>query len=231
MPPHPTKYCLQELTDYIGFESLCHDLMALEGYPKIEPLGGFSDKGRDALHIDNSGKVTIFAYSVREDWRAKLAEDVAKIKKHGHECDEIVFLSTSDFTAHQRDEAVISVKDDYGWGLKLYGLERLRILLDSKHPHIKQNHPAIFPPVFLKSAAAFQTLTKDHLLVVSADNDSVFAEWLARRLTVEGYAVWCRSIRALVTIGTLKTSTKRLKTKRFACLLSIRSHFSCRPRR
>jgi hypothetical protein len=75
MPPSPTKYCLQELTDYTGFESLCHDLMALEGYPKIEPLGGFNDKGRDALHLDRSGLVTIFAYSVREDWRAKLAED------------------------------------------------------------------------------------------------------------------------------------------------------------
>ena len=63
MPPSPTKYCLQELTDYTGFESLCHDVMALEGYPRIEPLGGFNDKGRDAVHVDRSGLVTIFTYS------------------------------------------------------------------------------------------------------------------------------------------------------------------------
>ena len=199
MPPSPTKYCLHELTDYSDFESLCHDLMVLEGYPKIEPLGGFSDKGRDAIHIDNSGRSTIFAYSVREDWRAKLAEDAAKLEKHNHKCDEMVFLCTADFSATARDEAVARISADYGWELKLYGLERLRVLLDSKHSHIKSNHPAIFPPAFLKEIESeFPTKSeKHHLLIINAQADHVFAEWLARKLTAEGYAVWTETLKSL----------------------------------
>ena len=95
MAANPTIYCLEELTDYFEFERLCHDLMSLEGYSSLEPLGGFSDKGRDAIYVNRVGKTTIFAYSVREDWRAKLAEDADKIDKHGHDCNELVFCQLS----------------------------------------------------------------------------------------------------------------------------------------
>jgi len=44
MGANPTIYCLENLTDFYDFERLCTDLMALEGYPSIKPLGGFSDK-------------------------------------------------------------------------------------------------------------------------------------------------------------------------------------------
>lgn len=75
MPANITMYCLDEITDYFDFERLCTDLMALSGHRNIEPLDGFSDKGRDAVHFyATTGRITVFAYSVREDWRAKLAE-------------------------------------------------------------------------------------------------------------------------------------------------------------
>ena len=51
MAANITIYCLEEVTDYFEFERFCHDLMALEGYSSIEPLGGFKDKGRDAIHV------------------------------------------------------------------------------------------------------------------------------------------------------------------------------------
>jgi tetratricopeptide (TPR) repeat protein len=152
MATNPTVYCLETITDYFAFERLCHDLMALEGYPAIEPLGRFADKGRDAIHVSKSNRTTIFAYSVREDWRAKLAEDANKIKEHNHTCDELVFISTAEFSAGERDEAVTSILKEFGWELKLYGIERLRILLDAKSPHIKLKHPQIFPPQFLRGA-------------------------------------------------------------------------------
>ena len=67
MASKTTKYDLTEATDYLGFESLCHDLMSREGYKSIQPLGGTSDKGRDAIHFDKSTSIsTVFAYSVRK---------------------------------------------------------------------------------------------------------------------------------------------------------------------
>src|SRR5688572_19909811 len=38
---------------------------------------------------------------------------------------------------------------------------------------------------------------RDHLFVSYATEDGEFAEWLALRLTTEGYRVWCDRIRLL----------------------------------
>jgi hypothetical protein len=198
MPANLTKYCLSELTDYADFESLCHDLMVLEGYPRIEPLGAFKDKGRDAIHVDNSGVTTIFAYSVREDWRAKLAEDATKLKKYNHKCEKLVFITTSEFTAGERDEAIATIEKEYGCTLELFGLERLRLLLDTKHPQVKHQHPSIFPPDFIL-AQERQSLdnSKNHLFISYVLEDRIFAEWLAQKLIAEGYSVWCKGLNSI----------------------------------
>ena len=193
-----TVYCLDKLTDYLEFERLCHDIMSLEGYESIEPLGGFSDKGRDAIHVDRSDQTTIFAYSVREDWRVKLAEDARKIHKYGHKCDRLVFVTTADFTASERDEAVGFVGDEFGWELDLYGIERLRVLLDAQYPHVKLEHPQIFPSQILAlQSKADTSIVQDHLFISYAPEDSIFATWLTQRLTAEGYRVWCEQFKLL----------------------------------
>src|SRR5687768_7417627 len=146
MAADPIVYCLDHVTDYAQFERLCHDLMAKNGYLKIEPLGGFKDKGRDAVHISIDNKViTIFAYSVREDWRAKLAEDAEKIHKHGHICQQLVFITTSTLTSSARDEAIEFLGRTYSWHLELYGVERLRVML-AQAPDLMRLHPQIFTP-------------------------------------------------------------------------------------
>ncbi len=193
-----TVYCLQELTDYAEFERLCHDLMVLVGYRSMEPLGGFSDKGRDAIHFSSTGGATIFAYSVREDWRAKLAEDANKIRKHNHTCDTIVFVTTSHVSAAERDEAAGSILDQYQWKLELYSLERLRTLLETQFQYVRANHPHIFPPAFLEIEARIkQTQERDHIFISYVPEDTALAEWLSRKLTAEGYLVWCDRFRSL----------------------------------
>ena len=183
MGAHPTLYCLDEITDYFEFERLCHDLMARVGFSGIEPLGGFRDKGRDAIHFnEQSDRTTIFCYSVREDWRAKLAEDAAKIYRHNHECDRIVFLTTATLSAGERDEAKQSIREEYNWALDLYGKERLRVLLDSEHPDIKRTFSHLFP---------IQEAADDHLdiILLSAQDDTSLAHWLESRLAAAGFEV------------------------------------------
>lgn len=146
MAADPIIYCLEKVTDYLQFERMCHDVMVLEGYGGIEPLGGFKDKGRDAIHVNLvNNSVTIFAYSVQEDWRKKLEEDAAKIQQHGHVCQRLVFVCTEYFTARERDDAVAWASDKHGWELELYGLERLRVALGI-HPEVVRAHPQIFNP-------------------------------------------------------------------------------------
>lgn len=198
MAANVTIYCLENITDYFEFERLCHDLMARQGYTKIEPLGGFSDKGRDALHTSQTGVETIFAYSVREDWRAKLAEDASKIHKHRHSCQELVFLTTARPSAGERDEAVAFIANQYGWKLELYGVERLRVQIDVHHPDLRALHPQIFPPQFYPAQSASVTQpVADHLLISAAPQDRAFADWLTKRLTAEGYRVWWEGLALL----------------------------------
>ena len=191
MGANVTIYCLEKLTDYFEFERLSHDLMAKIGYTNIEPLGGFQDKGRDAIHIDQSSKTTIFAYSVREDWRAKLAEDAAKIKKHGHTCHTVIFVTTADFSASERDEAVNSIQEQYGWILDIYGVERLRILLEVTYPELRQAHPQIFPPdiIAFEEKLGSTSITR-HVFISYGLSEQPLVDWLARKLTAEGYSVW-----------------------------------------
>ena len=195
MGANVTIYCLEKLTDYSEFERLCTDLMALDGYPSIEPLGGFSDKGRDAIHVDKSGTTTIFAYSVQENWRVKLSEDASKINRHGHSCDNIVFMTTSDFSATERDEAIRTIKKEYGWNLELYGLERLRVLLEVSHPQIIYNHPHIFTPTLLMHKS--DSTERKHLFISYVQKDWGLADWLTRKLIAEGYSVWCERFNLL----------------------------------
>jgi hypothetical protein len=141
--------------------------MVLEGYNGIEPLGGHKDKGRDALHTaKNGGKNTIFAYSVREDWLKKLNEDAGKIKKYGHPCDELVFLCSATYTATERDNAIKDIKATYGFSLVLYGLERMRLLLN-QHTRLISQHPHIFNPAFFQEHTAGNTTNSS---ILAADN-------------------------------------------------------------
>jgi hypothetical protein len=147
MGADPIVFCLEHLTDYTQFERLCHELMALEGYPAIEPLGGCRDKGRDAIHVNRANNVvTIFCYSVRDDWFSKLKQDARVIHQHKHKCDRLTYLSTYDFTSAERDNAVKFIREEYDWELELFGLERLRLLLSTKHNSLIVKHPHIFHP-------------------------------------------------------------------------------------
>lgn len=81
---------------------------------------------------------------------------------------------------------------------------------------VKQNHPGIFPPALLKGIEnASREQGKHHLLIISAHADHIFAEWLSRKLTAEGYAVWCKTIKNLGDDQYPYDINKAIKTQTF----------------
>lgn len=199
MAADPVILCLEQVTDYAQFERLSCDLMIREGYPELEPLGGFKDKGRDALHFCNgTGENTIFAFSVREDWRNKLDEDAEKIHHHKHPCQKLVFLCNARFSTGDRDKAIKEVSQKYKWKVELFGVERLGTLLRSKHRHLIPQHPQIFTPVYFPPIiAGIDPTAQDFLFLDYADDDAVLGTWLARKLLASGYRAWCRGLSLL----------------------------------
>ncbi|MBD3338168.1 MAG: NACHT domain-containing protein [Candidatus Lokiarchaeota archaeon] len=140
-----TKYQLQTITDYFGFESFCNDLMIRLGFNEINPLGGFKDKGRDAIHFCKKDSYnTIFSYSVRKDWQEKLFEDLDKIKNHNHNCDQVYFVTTSEISANDIDKTILDVLQIYGWTLEIIHLERLATYVDGPYSELKNLHKNIF---------------------------------------------------------------------------------------
>src|ERR1700730_8254934 len=88
-------YCLERVSDYRDFERLCSAFLAGAGYPGIDPLGGTGAEGRDAIiRDDGTGRKIVFAYTVRSDWRAKLAYDCKRVHEMGHAPSLIVFVCT-----------------------------------------------------------------------------------------------------------------------------------------
>lgn len=197
MGADPLVYCLQQLTDYDQFERLCNDLMSAEGYKNLEPLGGRGDKGRDAIRICRSDPedISIFAYSVREDWRRKLQQDADRIKEMDHKPNRLVFCCTAHFSATERDEAIGFIRRNYSWSLDLYGIERIRMLLSTIHEQIVTKHPHIFtPPFFPRAGGQPLSFSPDLIIIDFSETDEPLASWLARKLKLHGYLVWCRSI-------------------------------------
>ena len=146
MPSKTTIYDLEHVTDYLGFEAFCNDVMSREGYKSIQPLGKWKDKGRDAIHVNRSGGVvTVFAYSVRADWESKLEEDLKKVATHEHECNRFVFATSAPVSPPQFDELRTRVRAVYGWEFDLFDIERIATLIDNHYRDLIGIHPGIFP--------------------------------------------------------------------------------------
>lgn len=193
MSADPIIYCLETLTDYRQFERLCSDIMAGSGYPTIEPIGGTGDRGRDALHHSQDGShKTVFAYTVRGDWRVKLHSDCKRIAEEKHEPDTVMYVCTRSLSGDDRDKERAWVKQTYGWDLEVYDLERLRVALIGPLQHLVAHHPGIFcPPFFPQRGGLPISKAADTLIIDHVPADHAFAMWLSRRLALAGYRTWC----------------------------------------
>jgi hypothetical protein len=192
MSADPIIYCLEHLTDYRQFERLCSDLMSGSGYPNIEPIGGSGDGGRDALHQCSQDGLTIFAYTVRSDWRVKLIQDCRRIEEMGHAPAHVVYVCTSYLSATEKDEIKAHIPKTFGWQLQLFDIERIRVQLAGNLRHLIAQHPAIFcPPWFPQRGGLSISEAADTLVIDHAAADHALATWLNRRLTLAGYSTWC----------------------------------------
>lgn len=220
-------YCLERVSDYRDFERLCSAFLASVGYPSIDPLGGTGDEGRDAIiRADEAGRKIAFAYTVRSDWRVKLASDCKRIHDKSHDPDVIVFVCTEALSASEKDFAPSFVAEKFGWTLDLFDLERLRVQLVGPQRHLIAQHPSIFtPPFFPQRGGQSVAESRDTLLIDHVASDSAVATWLARRLSLAGFRTWCYGTAPLAGENADETVRKLLEVR--AChylpLISISS--------
>jgi hypothetical protein len=208
-------YCLERVSDYRDFERLCSAFLADTGYPSIDPLGGTGDEGRDAIiRSDDTGRKIGFAYTVRSDWRAKLASDCKRVHDKGHDPDVFVFVCTEALSASEKDFAHRFVAEQYGWTLDLFDLERLRVQLVGPQRHLIAQHPSIFtPPFFPQRGGQSIAESRDTLLIDHVASDHALATWLARRLSLAGFRAWCHGTAPLAGENPDETVRKLLEVR------------------
>lgn len=215
MSADPIIYCLERVSDYRDFERLCSALLASAGYPGIDPLGGTGDEGRDAIvRSDEAGLKIGFAYTVRTDWRVKLAIDCKRVLEKGHSPNIFVFVCTEALSASEKDFAHNFVAERYGWTLDLFDLERLRVQLVGPQRHLIAQHPTIFtPPFFPQRGGQSIAECRDMLLIDHVPADHAVAAWLARRLSLAGFRTWCHGTAPLAGENTDDTVRKLLEVR------------------
>lgn len=215
MSADPIIYCLERVSDYRDFERLCSALLASAGYPRIDPLGGTGDEGRDAIiKSDEAGLKISFAYTVRSDWRVKLASDCKRVHDKGHDPDLFVFVCTEALSASEKDFAHKSVAEKYGWKLDLFDLERLRVQLVGPQRYLIAQHPSIFtPPFFPQRGGQSVAESRDTLLIDHVASDHALATWLARRLSLAGFRTWCHGTAPLAGENADETVRKLLEAR------------------
>lgn len=215
MSADPILYCLERVTDYRDFERLCSALLASAGYPGIDPLGGTGDEGRDAIvRTDGAGKKITFAYTVRSDWRVKLASDCKRVHEKGHSPETFVFVCTEALSASEKDFANKFVAEKYGWTLDLFDLERLRVQLVGPQRHLIAQHPSIFTsPFFPQRGGQSIAESRDTLLIDHVAADHAVAGWLARRLSLAGFRTWSHGTAPLAGEDSDETVRKLLEAR------------------
>ncbi len=215
MSADPITYCLERVSDYRDFERLCSALLAGAGYLGIDPLGGTGDEGRDAImRRDSEGNIIVFAYTVRVDWKNKLKHDCNRVKSKGHDPDVFVFVCTEALSASEKDFANKIVSDEYGWNLDLFDLERIRVQLVGPQRHLIAQHPSIFtPPFFPQLGGQSISESRDTILIDHLTRDHALATWLARRLSLAGFQVWCHGTAPLAGENADETIRKLLETR------------------
>lgn len=208
-------YCLERVSDYRDFERLCSAFLAGTGYPGIDPLGGTGDEGRDAIiRSDEAGRKIGFAYTVRSDWRVKLAHDCKRVHEKGHDPNVFVFVCTEALSASEKDFAHKFVAENYGWALDLFDLERLRVQLVGPQRHLIAQHPSIFtPPFFPQRGGQSIAESRDTVLIDHVPADHAVATWLARRLSLAGFRTWCHGTAPLAGENTDETVRKLIETR------------------
>lgn len=156
-----SKY-IEDFTDFVEFERLCCDVLALLGYEGIDPQGlGRIDGGKDAvLHHATRGRI-VFHFSLRADWQVKALEDIKRVAQNNIRFNQMVFFTNRKASAKQKDRLKAECKDLLQCELEIFDQERLRIVLATN----ESLRARYFPDYFVASEVVRRLTDTIHSLV------------------------------------------------------------------
>lgn len=151
-------------------EQLASDVLSVYGYD-VNPSGTQgTDGGRDA-YVTIGDRPGIAHYSKQKTWRQKLRKDASKAEDHDREYEIFVFVTNQEVTGQQEMDMREEVREDHGWELDLWHLERLRNKLETDLPEIARRHLGVDPQGQPDNLAAIEELKESRIEAIETRDE------------------------------------------------------------
>jgi hypothetical protein len=96
---------LDSYTDFVKFERLATEIMTLEGFGTITPIGGVDDEGVDAEIVkyfkDDTERV-IFQFTIQENVGSKITDTIKKLKENKIDFQQLIVVTKNEVNNAQK---------------------------------------------------------------------------------------------------------------------------------
>jgi hypothetical protein len=113
------------MTDFADFEKLASEVMYLDGWSDIKPLGGVADLGQDAVSdrfFRQSGDVehTVFQYTLQEYMPGKISVTIKKLRENKIKFTELVVVTPHEISSESQLKMKRGARATYKVTLTIY---------------------------------------------------------------------------------------------------------------
>ena len=123
------ELALERMTDFIAFERLATEVMYLEGWSDIRPLGGTADRGQDAVSERFFGQAhserTVFQYTLQQYLPGKVTATIEKLRGHDVDLFELIVVTPHSVSSETQTKMQRTARADYGVRLDIFDRKTL----------------------------------------------------------------------------------------------------------
>ena len=138
------ELALDRMTDFIAFERLATDVMYLEGWYDIKPLGGTADMGQDAVSerfYDQADlQRTVFQYTLQHYLPGKVTATIEKLRANHITFFELIVVTRHSISAETQIKMQRAARSEHGVSLNIFDRKTLLSRLANLENGIVHRH-------------------------------------------------------------------------------------------
>ena len=123
------ELALDRMTDFTGFERLATELMYLEGWYDIKPLGGTGDMGQDAVSErffgEKASQRTVFQYTLQHYLPGKVTATIEKLRANNIDFFELIVVTPHSISSETHVKMQRVARSEHSVSLNIFDRKRL----------------------------------------------------------------------------------------------------------
>ena len=123
------ELALDRITDFIEFERLATELMYLDGWYDIKPLGGTADMGQDAVSerffTQAASQRTVFQYTLQQYLPGKVTATIEKLRANDVHFFELIVVTPHSISSETQIKMQRSARSEHSVALNIFDRKTL----------------------------------------------------------------------------------------------------------